>query len=80
MAAVVRFTLARVVLFVLALGLLWVLQLRGFWLLGGAVLLSGVASYVLLSRQRDAVSRFLSRRIERSRRRIEEGASSEDDD
>lgn len=75
-----RFTLARVGLFVLALGLLWVLQLRGFWLLGGAVLLSGVASYVLLSRQRDAVSAFLSRRVERSRRRIEEGASSEDDD
>jgi hypothetical protein len=77
---VLLYTAARLGLFAVALGLLWLLQLRGLWLVAGAVLLSGLASYVVLARQRDAVSGVVAGRLERGRRRIDDGARSEDDD
>ena len=80
MNPVVGYTLARLLLFFASVGGLYLLQLRGFWLLLGAVVVSGLASYALLSRQRDAMSAAVAGRLERTRRRIEEGASSEDDD
>lgn len=56
MHPVVVYTLSRLGLFAVALGVLYLVGLRSFPLLLLAVLVSGLASYVLLSKQRDAVS------------------------
>jgi hypothetical protein len=77
---VVGYTLARSLLFLASAGVLYLLQLRGVWLLLGAIVVSGLASYALLSRQRDAMSAAVAERVERTRRRIDEGAGSEDED
>jgi hypothetical protein len=45
-----------------------------------ALLVSGAASYVLLSRQRDAMAGALSRRLTSFRSRLDAGARAEDDD
>ncbi|MEW9527705.1 DUF4229 domain-containing protein [Microbispora sp. NPDC049125] len=57
MHPVVVYTLSRLGLFAVALGVLYLVGLRTFPLLVAAFLVSGLASYVLLSKQRDAVSR-----------------------
>ena len=80
MNPVVGYSLARMLLFLAAAGLLYLLQLRGVWLLLGAILVSGLASYALLARQRDAMSTAVADRLQRARQRIDEGATSEDDD
>ena len=54
--------------------------LRGPLLLLVAVLVSGLASLVLLNRQRDAVSVSVAERARRARERLDEGARGEDDD
>ncbi|GLW23658.1 MULTISPECIES: DUF4229 domain-containing protein [Microbispora] len=56
MHPVVVYTLSRLGLFAVAVGVLYLVGLRSFPLLLVAVLVSGLASYVLLSKQRDAVS------------------------
>ncbi|GIH64093.1 MULTISPECIES: DUF4229 domain-containing protein [Microbispora] len=56
MHPVVVYTLSRLGLFAVALGVLYLVGLRSFPLLLLAVLVSGLASYVLLTKQRDAVS------------------------
>jgi uncharacterized iron-regulated membrane protein len=66
--AVIVYTLSRLGLFAVALGVLYLLGLRAFALLAVAFLVSGLASYVLLSKQRDAVSTRIS-----ARRRLPEG-------
>ncbi len=71
--AVLRYTAARAALLGVALGLLYLLGARGLLLLGLALLVSGLASYVLLSRQRDAVSATVSGGLRRFSQRI--GAS-----
>ena len=53
---------------------------RGLLLLGLALVVSGVASYVVLSRQRDVMSGALVRWWRSLRSRIDEGARSEDQD
>jgi hypothetical protein len=58
---VVVYTLSRLGLFAVALGVLYLIGLRTFLLFAVAFLVSGVASYILLSKQRDAVSARLSR-------------------
>jgi membrane protein implicated in regulation of membrane protease activity len=58
---VVVYTLSRLGLFAVALGVLYLVGLRTFPLLVAAFLVSGLASYVLLSKQRDAVSRRVAR-------------------
>lgn len=80
MNPVVAYSLARFVLFFASVGVLYLLQLRGVWLLLGAIVVSGLASYALLARQRDRMSVAVAERLERARRRIDEGAGSEDDD
>ena len=80
MNPVVAYSFARVLLFFASVGVLYLLQLRGVWLLLGAIVVSGLASYALLARQRDAMSTAVATRLERARRRIDEGAGSEDDD
>jgi hypothetical protein len=80
------YTSARILLFVAATGLIYLAGARGVLLLFLALVVSGIASYVLLSKQRDAMSGALSRRLavrrERGttlRSRLEEGARAEDE-
>jgi hypothetical protein len=81
------YTSARILLFVVATLLLYLAGARGILLLALAVVVSALASYVLLSKQRDVMAGALQRRMSRVtdkatefRSRLEEGASSEDED
>jgi len=76
---------ARFLLLVVSIVLLYVIGARGLLLLALAFLVSGVASFVLLSKQRDVMSGALMARIRNRqangfRARLEEGARAEDDD
>src|SRR5262245_3173849 len=79
MRATLAYTTARILLFVAAVGLFYLAGARGLLLLGLALLVSGAASYVLLSRQRDAMSGALVNRFRTMRARIDEGARAEDE-
>ncbi|RKS07420.1 uncharacterized protein DUF4229 [Nocardiopsis sp. Huas11] len=77
------YTAARVGLFAGALGVVYLFGARSWIALVLAWLISGLASYVLLSRLRDQMSASAVRRIENRRApgvadRIEGGASRED--
>jgi hypothetical protein len=80
MRATFAYTAARILLFVAILCVLYLLRVRGVLLLGLAVLISGIVSFVLLSRQRDAMSGAITSRIGNFRQRLNEGTRSEDDD
>ena len=87
MRATFAYTTARILLLVVSVILLYLVGARGLLLLALAFVVSGIASFVLLSRQRDLISRALSARIGHGRgrmaqfrARIEEGARAEDDD
>ncbi|HEY9522375.1 MAG TPA: DUF4229 domain-containing protein [Thermopolyspora sp.] len=72
MRSLLVYTLSRLGLFAVTLGVLYLAGLHDwFWLLVVAALVSGVASYVLLSKQRDEVSRQIG---EISRRPREHGS------
>jgi hypothetical protein len=59
---VVVYTLSRIGLFAAALAVLYLVGLRTYLLLAVAFLVSGVISYVLLSKQRDALSERITRK------------------
>jgi Mn2+/Fe2+ NRAMP family transporter len=80
MRATFAYTTARILLFVAATGLCYLAGARGLLLLGLALLVSGAASYVVLSRQRDAMSGALMNRLRTLRSRIDAGAKAEDRD
>ena len=90
MPATLAYTSARILLLVGSIILLYLVGARGLLLLALACVVSGIASFVLLSRQRDVMSRALTalmarirtghRRVAGFRARIEEGAQAEDDD
>jgi len=87
MRATFAYTTARILLFVVSVIVLYVVGARGLLLLALACLVSGIASFVLLSRQRDVMSGALMSRIKNGQRRaagfrarLEEGARAEDDD
>jgi hypothetical protein len=87
MRTALAYTSARVLLLVVSLVLLYLIGARGFLLIALACLVSGIASFVLLSRQRDLMSGALMARIKTGHRRasgfrarLEEGAQAEDDD
>ncbi len=80
MRATIAYTTARILLFIAAAGLLYLAGARGILLLALALLASGAASYVLLSRQRDAMAGALTGRLRNLRARIDAGAKAEDDD
>ncbi|MBN6055790.1 DUF4229 domain-containing protein [Nonomuraea sp. RK-328] len=66
MRPVLVYTLLRIVLFLVTAGLLYLLGLQNlFWLIVGSFLVSGVVSYVLLSKWRDAISARLTNKIDR---------------
>jgi hypothetical protein len=87
MRATVAYTCARILLLVISMILLYLAGARGLLLLALAFLVSGMASFVLLSRQRDVMSGALMARIRNGRQRaagfrarIEDGARLEDED
>jgi Mn2+/Fe2+ NRAMP family transporter len=87
MRATLAYTSARILLLVVSVIVLYLIGARGLLLLALAFLVSGIASFVLLSRQRDVMSSALIGRIRNGQRRaagfrarIEEGARAEDKD
>jgi hypothetical protein len=80
MRPTLAYTSARIVVLVVVLGVLYLVGARGWLLLGLAVLISGIASLVLLSRQRDAMSGVITSRLSNLRERLDEGTRREDDD
>jgi Mn2+/Fe2+ NRAMP family transporter len=79
MRATFAYTAARILLFAVALGLIYLAGARGLLLFALALLVSGAASYILLSRMRDNMAGSITRRIDSVRSRIDQGASVEDD-
>jgi len=87
MRPALTYTSARILLFVAALGLLYLAGARGLLLVALALAASGIISFVVLARQRDAMSSSLSARLRGARTRVaefgsrlDEGAKAEDDD
>jgi hypothetical protein len=74
------YTSSRLLLFVVTAVVLGLLGMRGVLLLCAALLLSGLLSFVLLSKQRDAVAASVSGRTARMRARMEERTTAEDVD
>ena len=80
MRATLAYTSARLVLLVVSAVLLYLAGAQGLLLLGLALLVSGIISYVVLSRQRDAMSAAITSRIQGFRGRLDSGTRAEDDD
>jgi hypothetical protein len=80
MRPVIIYSLSRLALFGATAGVLFLVGARGPLLLALAVLISGIVSFVLLSRQRDAVSSSVTERAARMRRSLAEGTAREDTD
>jgi hypothetical protein len=80
MRATFAYTAARILLFVAVLAVLYLVGARGLLLVGLALVVSGIVSFVLLSRQRDAMSGAITSRIGNFRQRLDEGTRGEDDD
>jgi hypothetical protein len=76
--AVLRYTTLRLAIFLVALALLWLVRVRGLLLVALAVLISGLASYALLQRQRDLMSVQLAAASARRRDRAAARAARED--
>ena len=67
MRATLAYTSARIVLLVVSAVLLYLAGARGLLLLALAFVVSGIASFVLLSRQRDIMSGALLARLKNGR-------------
>jgi hypothetical protein len=87
MRTTLAYTTARILLLVVSMILLYLVGARGLLLLALAFVVSGIASFVLLSKQRDAMSGALTGRLRNGRNRagglrarLEEGARAEDED
>jgi Mn2+/Fe2+ NRAMP family transporter len=86
MRTTLAYTTARILLLVVSMILLYLVGARGLLLLALAFVVSGIASFVLLSKQRDIMSGALTGRIRNGRSRaadlrarLEEGARAEDE-
>jgi Protein of unknown function (DUF4229) len=80
MRSTLAYTAARILLFVISLILLYLVGAHGLLLIGLALVISGIISYVVLSPQRDAMSSALAARLGSFRSRLDEGGRAEDDD
>lgn len=87
--ATLRYATLRIAIFVVSLAVLWgAVALTGhivtgsgvLYLMMGALLVSGVASFFLLSRQRDAVSVQVTARAEKMTHKFQANAALEDED
>ena len=80
------YTSARILLLVISLVVLYLAGARGFLLLALAFFISALASYILLSKQREVMAGALNRRLGRVtnkaaefRERLQDGAAAEDE-
>lgn len=80
MRATLFYSVLRLGLFAVAFLVLYIAGARSLLLLGGAILISGVISYFLLTRQRMAMSEGISRKVTDFRQRLDAGTRAEDDD
>jgi hypothetical protein len=80
MRSALAYTSARILLFVAATGVLYLVGARGLLLIALALVVSGIVSFIVLSRQRDAMSAAFTGRIQGFRSRLDAGARAEDDD
>ena len=80
MRPTLAYTMMRLLLFFGALILLYFAGARNFVLVGLALLISGIVSFIVLSRQRDAMSGALVARLRGFRERLDEGTRAEDTD
>jgi Mn2+/Fe2+ NRAMP family transporter len=80
MRSTLAYTSARILLFVAAMGVLYLAGARGLLLIALALLVSGIVSFVVLSRQRDAMSAAFAGRIHGFRGRLGAGTRAEDGD
>jgi biopolymer transport protein ExbB/TolQ len=76
---VVVYTSYRILIFFVTVVVLYAFGLRTWLLLLVAVLVSGLLSFVLLSRQRDAMSQAVVKRGASLRQRMQEATEAEDD-
>jgi len=88
--SILTYTSARILMFGVAVIVLYMAGARGILLLLIALFVSAIASYILLSTQREKMASALNNRISKTtskasrkaaefRERLEEGAASEDD-
>ncbi len=80
MRATLFYTVLRFGLFAVAFLVLYMAGARSLLLLGGAILISGVISYFVLSRQRIAMSQGIARKVTSFRQDLDAGTKSEDRD
>lgn len=80
MRATLAYTSARILLLVVVLGFLYVIGARGWLFIPLGLVISGIISLVLLSRQRDAMSGAITSRLRNFRQQLDQGARREDDD
>ena len=80
MTPLLRYTLARMSLFAAAVAVGALAGLRGVWLWVTAILVSGVASWFLLSQLRDQVGNRVERRLAAINERIDANTRKEDVD
>lgn len=73
------YTAARLAIFVVALVVIYLIGARGLVAIALAVLVSGLISFIALSRQRDAMSRSIVGKMREFGTRIDEGARVEDE-
>lgn len=81
MRNVIAYTAARLLLFAATYGLVYLLGARELLAIVIAFLVSGLVSFVLLSKRRDAMSAAITEAMDRKRgvgARFEEGAAKED--
>ena len=76
--AVLTYNLLRLGLLAACIGLGLLVGLRGLWLFVVALLVSGIASYFLLAKQRIAMGTAVENRVARTRTRMAERAAAED--
>lgn len=67
--ATAYYTLARLAVFVILGAILYFVGLRGLLLIAVDAVLSGVLSYVLLARQREAMATAFQQRLDRRKER-----------
>jgi len=85
--SILAYTSARILMFGCSVILLYVAGARGVLLLGLGLVISALASYLLLNKQRQVIASKLNGRLSRVgkkagelRERLEEGATAEDAD
>ena len=85
--SILAYTSARILIFGCAVILLYVAGARGILLLGLGLVISALASYILLNRQRTLIAEKLGNRIGKAgskvtelRDRLEEGTAAEDEE